>query len=139
VNKEKIKGKYIRPSFPVCCFIILKTNKNNDSNTICQFLGINCSLKNIYKIKIPKNKVIIAVKLKFVNDISYFPQNKGTMHITSNCAKGELIIVIIYLSISPNTISCVPITVTKSANIKPFVITSKPCKCKKPGAFILHL
>jgi len=44
-----------------------------------------------------------------------------------------------YLSISPKTISCVPIIVTRSANIKSLLIISKLCKCKNPGALILHL
>jgi len=35
--------------------------------------------------------------------------------------------------------SCVPIIVTISANIKSLHIISKPWRCKKPGALILHL
>ena len=41
-----------------------------------------------------------------------------------------------YLSISPKTISCVPIIVTTSAIMCPFAIKGNPCKCTKPGAFI---
>ena len=31
-NKENTKGKYIKPSLPVCCLTSLKINKNTDSN-----------------------------------------------------------------------------------------------------------
>ena len=43
---------------------------------------------------------------------------------------------LIYLSISPNTISWVPIIVTISAIKCPFDIKGNPCKCTKPGAFM---
>jgi NADH:ubiquinone oxidoreductase subunit D len=41
-----------------------------------------------------------------------------------------------YLSISPKTISCVPIMVTTSDNICPFAISSMAAKCANPGARI---
>src|SRR5690606_39217127 len=44
-----------------------------------------------------------------------------------------------YRSISPNTMSCVPMTATTSASRWPLVMNSSDCRCANTGARILHL
>lgn len=53
--------------------------------------------------------------------------------------EGPLKYIRIYLSISPKTISKVPIIVTTSATKCFFDKKSNACKCAKPGVRILHL
>lgn len=89
---------------------------------------------NINNIK--NNIAVLLVKEK----------SKKKLHLAStnirNCSSGFQIILSIflnfYLSISPNTISCVPIMVTTSAIICPLDIIFNDCKWRKPGAFILQ-
>ena len=65
------------------------------------------------------NKIIVL----FVIEISIFPKKNFCKTEILNCSRGLKIID--YLSISPKTISCVPIMVTTSAIICPLDIEFK--------------
>jgi len=60
-KKLKIKGKYLNPCNPTCCFTIFKTNKKMVSKRFCHALGKKS--KNLKKKKTKRNKKII-IKIK---------------------------------------------------------------------------
>jgi hypothetical protein len=91
-NKEKMKGKYLNPAFPMFSFTIAKIFSYKISITDCHLPGTKFFILLLIKLFI-KNKAIIKNKDELVNERSKLP--KGCIGINlniSNCSKVLLII-----------------------------------------------
>lgn len=92
VNKVKIKGKYTKPLTPNCWSTKFNIKKYKLSINNCQTKGTNTKFSwNNWKIEIDNKTIKKNGKIVLFIDKSK-KKNIGNKFITSNCSKGEYII-----------------------------------------------